>query len=147
MRGTILKCAVGVAPAAMPARAAPLAPEATVIDLGASSPVEHVRDHCGRGWHRTRWRDHGVIGIGVTAFQTKAPTAAGAARVVPSLLGLAWSCPVGLKFSIVSDLRAEPSLTADPIGSRSCMPANLSPKIQRVLAALPLSEPRAIGHV
>jgi hypothetical protein len=54
----MLACAIGAALAAMPARTAPLAPKTLAIDLGASSPIEHVRDHCGRGWHRTRWRDH-----------------------------------------------------------------------------------------
>jgi hypothetical protein len=39
------------------AQAAPLSPKPTSIELGAAPPVELVRDGCGRGLHRTRWRD------------------------------------------------------------------------------------------
>jgi hypothetical protein len=39
------------------AHAAPLAPYPGSIEFGAPRPVELVRDGCGRGWHRDRWRD------------------------------------------------------------------------------------------
>ena len=56
MRELILAftAALGVA---ISARAAPLAPNSASIELGAAPSVELVRDDCGRGWHRTRWRD------------------------------------------------------------------------------------------
>jgi len=56
MRGLILAFAGGLALAAS-AQAAPLAPNPASIEIGASPTVELVRDDCGRGWHRTRWRD------------------------------------------------------------------------------------------
>ena len=56
MRGLILVSAVGLAFVAS-AQAAPLALNPASIEIGASPPVELVRDNCGRGWHRTRWRD------------------------------------------------------------------------------------------
>ena len=56
MRGLILASAVGLAFVAS-AQAAPLAPNPVSIELGAAPSVELVRDDCGRGWHRTRWRD------------------------------------------------------------------------------------------
>jgi hypothetical protein len=56
MRGLILALAGGLALAAS-AQAAPLAPNRASIELGVAPPVEQVRDGCGRGWHRTRWRD------------------------------------------------------------------------------------------
>jgi hypothetical protein len=56
MRGWILALAAGLALAAS-AQAAPLAPNPASIELAAASPVELVRDGCGRGWHRARWRD------------------------------------------------------------------------------------------
>src|SRR5262249_61754500 len=56
MRGLILAFAGGLTLAAS-AQAAPLAPNPTSIEFGAAPPVELVRDGCGRGWHRTRWRD------------------------------------------------------------------------------------------
>ena len=30
---------------------------ATPVELGTAPSLELVRDGCGRGWHRTRWRD------------------------------------------------------------------------------------------
>jgi hypothetical protein len=56
MRGLILSFAGGLALAAS-AQAAPLALNPASIELGAAPSVELVRDGCGRGWHRTRWRD------------------------------------------------------------------------------------------
>jgi hypothetical protein len=56
MRGLILAFAGGLALAAS-AQAAPLAPNPASIELGVAPPVELVRDGCGRGLHRTRWRD------------------------------------------------------------------------------------------
>ena len=56
MRGLILAFA-GVLALAATAQAAPLGPNPTSIELGTASPVEQVRDGCGRGWHRGRWRD------------------------------------------------------------------------------------------
>jgi len=56
MRGLILASAVGLAFAAS-AQATPLAPNPVSIELGAAPSVELVRDDCGRGWHRTHWRD------------------------------------------------------------------------------------------
>ena len=56
MRGLILAFAAGLTLAAS-AQAAPRAPNPASIELGAPPPVELVRDGCGRGWHRDRWRD------------------------------------------------------------------------------------------
>ena len=56
MRALILTFVLGLALSAS-AQAAPLSLKPTSIELGASPPVELVRDGCGRGWHRTRWRD------------------------------------------------------------------------------------------
>jgi hypothetical protein len=39
------------------AQAAPFAPNPNSTEAGVAPPVELVRDDCGRGWHRTRWRD------------------------------------------------------------------------------------------
>ena len=52
----ILAFILGLAMAAS-AHAAPLPLKPTAIELGAAPPVVLVRDGCGRGWHRTRWRD------------------------------------------------------------------------------------------
>ena len=56
MRALILALAGGLAVAAS-ARATPLAANPASIELGAAHPVELVRDGCGPGWHRGRWRD------------------------------------------------------------------------------------------
>jgi hypothetical protein len=56
MRGLILAFAAGLTLAAS-AQAALLAPYPASIELGAAPPVELVRDGCGRGGHRTSWRD------------------------------------------------------------------------------------------
>jgi len=55
MRALILAFVVGLASAAS-AQAAPFAPNPAPIELGAAPPVQPVRDGCGRGWHRDRWR-------------------------------------------------------------------------------------------
>jgi len=56
---TILATFAGlVALAAVSAQAAPVPrAKATGAELGASSAVELVRQGCGWGWHRGRWRD------------------------------------------------------------------------------------------
>jgi len=56
MRGLILAFAAGLTLAAS-AQAAPRAPNPASIELGAAPHVGLVRDGCGRGWHRGRWRD------------------------------------------------------------------------------------------
>ena len=56
MRGSILAFA-GALALAVTAQAAPLAPNPTSIEFGVVPPIELVRDDCGRGWHRSRWRD------------------------------------------------------------------------------------------
>ena len=56
MRTFIVACVGGLALAAT-AQAAPQTSNRTSIEFGAAPPVEPVRDDCGRGWHRTRWRD------------------------------------------------------------------------------------------
>jgi len=56
MRGSILALAGALALAAS-AQTAPLAPNPASIELGAAPPVELVSEGCGRGWHRTRWRN------------------------------------------------------------------------------------------
>ena len=56
MRGLILAFAGGLILAAS-AQAAPLAPNPPAVELRVPPPVELVRDGCGRGLHRTRWRD------------------------------------------------------------------------------------------
>jgi hypothetical protein len=56
MRALISAFVLGLTLAAS-SQAAPLSPKLTAIELGAASPIELVRDGCGRGWHRTHWRD------------------------------------------------------------------------------------------
>ena len=56
MRALILASAVGLAFAAS-TQAAPVWRNTAEIELGAAPFIELVRDGCGRGWHRTRWRD------------------------------------------------------------------------------------------
>ena len=56
MRTVILAFVLGLA-LAVSAQATPLSSKPAAIELGAPPPVELVRDGCGRGWHRTHWRD------------------------------------------------------------------------------------------
>ena len=56
MRALMLAFVLGLALAAS-VQAAPLALKPTPIELRPAPPVELVRDGCGRGWHRTHWRD------------------------------------------------------------------------------------------
>ena len=56
MPALILAIALGLA-LATSAQAAPLAPMPTRIELRAVPFIKLVRDGCGRGWHRDRWRD------------------------------------------------------------------------------------------
>ena len=53
MRAMIFAVAGGLALAA----SAHATPKSAVVQLGAPPPFELVRDGCGRGWHRTHWRD------------------------------------------------------------------------------------------
>ena len=57
MRAVIVGLVTGVAMAAVSAQAAPPPPKLRAIELGAAPSLELVRDGCGRGGHRTRWRD------------------------------------------------------------------------------------------
>jgi len=56
MRALILALGASLALAAS-TQATPLAPKPASIELGAAPLFEPVRDGCGRGWHRTHWRD------------------------------------------------------------------------------------------
>ena len=56
MRALIVASAVGLA-FAVSAQAAPVWGNTVGIQLGAVPHIELVRDGCGRGWHRSRWRD------------------------------------------------------------------------------------------
>ena len=56
MRALLLALGAGLVLVAS-AQATPLAPKSASIELGAAPPIELVRDGCGRGWHRDRWRD------------------------------------------------------------------------------------------
>ena len=56
MRALILASAVGLAFAAS-TQAAPVWRSTAGIELGATRHIELVRDGCGRGWHRDRWRN------------------------------------------------------------------------------------------
>jgi hypothetical protein len=55
MRGLILAF-VGLALAAS-AQAAPVTKNTASVGFTTAPPIKLVRDGCGRGWHRTRWRD------------------------------------------------------------------------------------------
>jgi hypothetical protein len=57
MRAVILAFISAAALAAVSAQAAPPPPKPSAIELGAAPSLELVRDGCGRGWHRPRWRD------------------------------------------------------------------------------------------
>src|SRR5262252_6802443 len=94
MRGLILALAGGLALAAS-VQAAPLAPNPASIELGAAPSVELVRDNCGRGWHRTRWRDQWAIGSGATVFRMRVPTTPGAqAGTIANQIGPPWGSVV-----------------------------------------------------
>ena len=56
MRALILAFADGLAFAAS-TQAAPVWRNTAGIELGAAPHIELVRDGCGRGWHRDRWRN------------------------------------------------------------------------------------------
>jgi hypothetical protein len=56
MRALILAFVLGLA-LATSAQAAPLAPKPAGMELPSLPPIQLVRDGCGRGWHRSRWRD------------------------------------------------------------------------------------------
>ena len=56
MRAMIFAFAGGLA-LATSAQAAPFAPKPASIEFGTTPPIELVRDGCGRGYHRTHWRD------------------------------------------------------------------------------------------
>jgi hypothetical protein len=56
MRALIFAFA-GALAVATSAQAAPFAPKPASIELGTTPPIELVRDGCGRGYHRTQWRD------------------------------------------------------------------------------------------
>ena len=55
MRALILASVLGLAWVA-PAQTVPFGPQPAIIELGDAPPVQPVRDGCGRGWHRDRWR-------------------------------------------------------------------------------------------
>jgi hypothetical protein len=57
MRAVILAVVCGLALAATPLQAAPVPTKALPGELGVGRSLELVRDGCGRGGHRTRWRD------------------------------------------------------------------------------------------
>ena len=63
MRGLILAFASTLTLAAS-GQAARLAPNPS-MELGTAPPTELVRDGCGRGYHRTHWRDQmGQLAVG-----------------------------------------------------------------------------------
>jgi hypothetical protein len=51
--------AASVAAAPLPPKSGPveLGTKSGPVELGTAPSVDLVRDSCGRGWHRTRWRD------------------------------------------------------------------------------------------
>ncbi len=57
MRAVILTLVSAAALAAVSAQAAPPPPKPSAIEPDAAPSLELVRDGCGRGWHRPRWRD------------------------------------------------------------------------------------------
>ncbi len=57
MRAVILAIVCGLALAATSLQAAPVSTKILLGELGVAPSVELVRDGCGRGGHRTRWRD------------------------------------------------------------------------------------------
>jgi hypothetical protein len=57
MRTVILAVLCGLALAPTQLQAAPVPTKTLAGALNATPPLELVRDGCGRGWHRPRWRD------------------------------------------------------------------------------------------
>jgi hypothetical protein len=57
MRAVIVAFVSGAALAAVSAKAAPLPPEPSAMELGAAPSVALVAQGCGWGWHRVYWRD------------------------------------------------------------------------------------------
>jgi hypothetical protein len=43
--------------AAIPSQAAPLAPKASLPQIGTALAPTLIANGCGPGWHRNRWRD------------------------------------------------------------------------------------------
>jgi hypothetical protein len=76
MRAVILAFVIAAALSTVSAQAALPPPKPSAIELGTAPFLELVSDGCGRGWHRTRWRDQWAIGMGVTVFRTEVLTAA-----------------------------------------------------------------------
>jgi hypothetical protein len=57
MRAAIRAVVCGLALVTTSLQAAPVPTKETLAELGATPKLELVRDGCGRGWHRTGWRD------------------------------------------------------------------------------------------
>ena len=79
------------------------------MGLGAAPPLELVRDGCGRGWHRTRWRDQwGIWHWGDCVPDEGRPYGGyGAGPYYPPSLARRPSA-LGLGVPVLSYMRAEP---------------------------------------
>src|SRR5271169_6800065 len=112
MRALILAFAVGLAFAAS-TQAAPVWRNTAEIELGAAPLNELVRDGCGRGWHRSRWRDQRDYWHWGHCIPNGVPTTPGAqVGAIPTQIGAA-------------------PLEAGVIHSKPCAPKFPSPTIPR----------------
>jgi len=113
MRALIFAFAVSLAFAAS-AQAAPVWRNTAGIGLGAAAHIELVRDGCGRGWHRDRWRDRSGDWHRVTVSRVGVPGCLDR-RLEPSLPRSArGTASVGLGLSIATEMWAAPPPTHDP---------------------------------
>jgi hypothetical protein len=117
LRARILAVVCGLALPATPLQAAPVPTKPPPGELGAAPSLVLVRDGCGRGWLRTRWRDQWGYGMGVAAFRTKVVLMAVMARgrsIRPRLAHR--SCTMGLELVTHSKRHGapNPSLAEDP---------------------------------
>jgi len=57
MRAITLALVFSIGVAAPSSQAAPVPAKVSPAEAATAPSLEPVRDGCGRGWHRTRWRD------------------------------------------------------------------------------------------
>ena len=87
--GAVIPALIGGLAWAASGHAAPIAHKDAVVELRAAPPFELVRDGCGRGWHRDRWRDQmGRLALGPLYSERGSPRRLDC-RLEPSLPRLA----------------------------------------------------------
>ena len=115
MRAVILAVLCGLALAPTPLQAAPVPAKPLPGELGVMPSLELVRDGCGRGWHRTRWRDQWGFWRGGDCVPDEGRPYGGhgAGTYYPPPIG-AFHLDHGVGDPLASDMRAEPLVADDP---------------------------------